>query len=101
MVRVYVPATKLLAVAFVPPLGDQAYEYPGVPPETRTEALPVFPPLHETGVLFTILAAIVIGSEIFACATVVQPLISVMVIVCKPALSVLAVCPLAPDGLQA
>ena len=45
IVQVYVPAAKPLAVAFDPPLGDQAY-VKDVPPEATTVAEPFVAPLQ-------------------------------------------------------
>ena len=49
-VRVYVPADKPVALELVPPEGVQLYVYVGVPPVVVDEAVPVFPPLHFSGV---------------------------------------------------
>jgi len=47
-VTVYVPAANPVAVAAVPPEGDQEYVYEPVPPLTLTVAEPLVPPLQET-----------------------------------------------------
>ena len=45
---VYIPAGNPVAVAALPPEGDQLYVYGEVPPLTVTVAEPSFPPLHRT-----------------------------------------------------
>jgi hypothetical protein len=42
------PATKPVAIAFIPPDGDQEYVYPRVPPVTLAVAVPFEPPLQDT-----------------------------------------------------
>jgi hypothetical protein len=49
IVTVYVPAVSALALAPVPPLGDQLYVYGATPPFAVTDAEPELPPKHRTG----------------------------------------------------
>ena len=49
-VQVYVPAASDDAVDPVPPDGAHEYVYGDTPPPAVTVALPVLPPLHNTGV---------------------------------------------------
>jgi hypothetical protein len=56
----YVPAANPVAVAPVPPEGDQEYAYGAVPPEALTEALPLEePPVAEVE---EVVAARAVGS---------------------------------------
>ena len=48
MVQVYVPGARDDAVAEVPPEGDHAYVYDGVPPLAVTVAVPLAAPKQET-----------------------------------------------------
>lgn len=80
-VAVYVPAARPLAVAAVPPLGDQAYEYAGVPPVTVTVAEPVLPPLQATFVCAPVLASAEAGCVMLKVCEERQPLASVIVTV--------------------
>jgi hypothetical protein len=78
MVHVYVPAARLDAVAPVPPDGAHEYVYPGVPFEATTEAVPVVPPLHRTGVVLLV-AVTAVGCVTVVVAVIVQPFASVTV----------------------
>ncbi len=57
----YVPADKPVAVAAVPPDGDQEKVYPEVPPDTETVAEPLEPPLQETFVCEAAVATSAVG----------------------------------------
>src|SRR6476646_4191662 len=84
-VTVYVPAVSEVAVVPVPPLGDQDWVYGELPPETVTDADPLFPPKHET---FEITVVDAVGDKLLFTATefvLVQLLLSVTVTVYDPA----------------
>ncbi len=74
------PTTRPLAVAAVPPLGDQEYVYGPVPPLGVTVAVPLEPPLHETLVL-EVVAVIAVGWVIVTVLVVEYELASVTVTV--------------------
>ena len=78
---VYNPAERFDAVVPVPPAGDHEYVNGPVPPITFTDALPLFPPLHETPARTD---AEIVGPPIFETAPVavaLHPLASVTVTV--------------------
>src|SRR6185295_9392497 len=79
MVTTYAPAARLLAVAALPPEGDQENVYPPTPPEGFTVADPVLAPQF-VGVDEEV-ELIAVGSVMVALAVAVQPFASVTVTV--------------------
>ena len=75
------PAGNELAVAALPPLGDQVKVYGVVPPVTLTVADPVLPPLQFTFVLAEIVAVGDAGFVTIAVDVFIHPLLSVTVTV--------------------
>ena len=101
IVHVYDPAQRPLAVAPVPPLGDQAYVYVPVPPEATTEAVPLHEPKHVTLVCDCV--AVIAGGCVMenTAATVHVAGPEVITQVYDPAQRPLAVAPVPPLGDQA
>ena len=100
MVTVYAPADKPVAVAAVPPPGDQIYVNGPAPPLARIVAAPVVPPLQATFVCEAILEVIAFGCEIVTVWASVHKFASVRVIVYVPAESPVAVAAVPPLGDQ-
>src|SRR6185312_3244777 len=78
IVTVYVPAAKPVAVAAVPPLGDQLYVLVPVPPLAVMVAEPFVPPLQLTLVCDDTLDVSAAGSVMVTCCVLVQLLASVI-----------------------
>jgi hypothetical protein len=100
IVQVYVPIARPVAVALVPPVGNHAYVYAGVPPPTLTVAVPFDPPKQETFVCVaeTVNAA---GCVMLNVAVVTHAFASVIVQVYVPAASPDAVAFVPPLGNHA
>jgi hypothetical protein len=93
-VTVYVPATRLLALAALDPF-DQAYVYTPVPPVAFTVTLPLLPPKQLTAVALGV-SANAAGCVIVNVRTTEHPAPSVAVTVYVPAVTPLRFVPFVP-----